>query len=271
MKGISFNIQALPVFSACSYRYFKAQEKHISRTFNYYVLIFMLRRSLYFNEDGKDIAVTEKEWYIQVPNLRQEGLRGCPSPEYFYIHFSLDTPPAPTGESAPADIPRAFRIPLRGTFRKEYMVSLFDQLDEVYRKYPWDLLAQQAIFLRILNHLCPETPGTAIKNTGLVYRLIDDLHENYNKPLSLEALSRKYNYSKDYIARRLKKETGHTPFGYVLTLRLRAARELLSNTDYPIENIAQRVGYTEVSLFYKAFKADTGKTPGQWREESRRN
>jgi len=264
MKRVSFTIHALPAFSECSFRYFYENEKHINRVFNYYVLIFMLKRELYFHEDGEPVALSEGEWYMQVPGLVQEGLRGCPSPEYFYIHFSVHADAAQS-----ADIAKRFHIPIRGTFEKARLTALFEQLDELYRKFPWDVLGQQAVFLSILNHISDKKPGSILKGNSFVYDILDDLHRNYNKPLSMQALSNKYNYSKDYIARRMKKETGLTPFDYVQTIRMQTAKELLSNTDYAIESISHQVGYGDVSLFYKAFKSDAHMTPGQWRRRSR--
>ncbi|MDZ4133023.1 MAG: AraC family transcriptional regulator [Dethiobacteria bacterium] len=160
---------------------------------------------------------------------------------------------------------------MRGIFQKEHMVSLFSQLDELYRKFPWDVLGQQAIFLNILNHISDKKPGSIIKRNGFVYDILDDLHRNFNKPLSMQNLACKYNYSKDYISRKLKQETGYTPFEYVQSIRLQTAKEFLSNTDYSVDIISRQVGYSDVSLLYKAFKATTGKTPGQWRKKSRSN
>ena len=265
MKQISFSIHALPVFSECSFRYFEPNEKHINRICGHYVLIFILRNRLYFSEEGVRVTVEKNEWYLQERNLKQEGIRGCPSPEYFYIHFSVsDMEINPYAGSY-----QTFNIPLRGTFDKEYMLSRFVQLDELFRKFPWDVLGQQAVFMNILYHISDKKPGGLIKGNGFVYAILDYLHKEYDKPLSMAALSNKFNYSKDYIARKLKQETGHTPFSYVQTIRLQTAKDLLSNTDYSIDRISKQIGYCDVSLFYKAFKGNTGKTPGQWRENSR--
>jgi AraC-like DNA-binding protein len=267
MDQIAFDLHALPVFYECSFRYFEAQEKHIDRICSHYVLIFMLRRALFFQEDGQSVTVSENEWYIQLPHLRQSGIIGCPFPEYFYIHFSV----ALSQPHSASDTEPYVTIPIRGVFSKEHMIALFTQLEQRYRKFPWDILGQQAIFLHILSQISAKKSGNRIKRSRFVYDILDDLHQNYNQPLSLQDLACKYNYAKDYIARRFKQETGHTPFEYVQSIRLQTAKERLSNTDYSIESISRQVGYSDVSLLYKAFRATTGISPGLWRKKSRLN
>lgn len=265
MKQISFRLTRPPVFTECSFRYFEPDETHINRICAHYVLIFMLRNRLYFSEDGAPVTLEKNEWYLQTPNLKQEGLIGCPSPEYFYIHFSVDDAQIPPDSGSE----QVFYIPLRGVFEQEYLLPQFTQLDELYRKFPWDVLGQQAAFLNILYHISQKRPGNIKKKSNLTYDIMDYLHKEFDKPFSMDALSKKFNYSKDYISRKLKRETGYTPFSYMQAIRLQTAKELLSNTDYSIDRIAKQIGYCDVSQFYKAFKGNTGKPPGQWRENSR--
>ena len=54
---------------------------------------------------------------------------------------------------------------------------------------------------------------------------------------------------------------------YINYYRIEEAKELLSNPEhqkYSIDTIAQKSGFTSRSSFYKAFKKDTGLTPGEY-------
>ena len=115
----------------------------------------MLQNRLYFSEDGAPVTLEKNEWYLQTPNLKQEGQKGSPSPEYFYIHFSVDDTQIVPDSGAE----QTFYIPLRGVFEQEYLLPQFTQLDELYRKFPWDVLGQQAAFLNILYHISQKRPG----------------------------------------------------------------------------------------------------------------
>ncbi len=66
-------------------------------------------------------------------------------------------------------------------------------------------------------------------------------------------------------ARRFERATGLKPSAYVLQERMRRARDLLSDSRMPIEDVAGRVGYRDRSAFAKAFKAQTGETPAGYR------
>jgi AraC-like DNA-binding protein len=53
---------------------------------------------------------------------------------------------------------------------------------------------------------------------------------------------------------------------FLLERRLEHARELLLDTDRPLKEVAERVGYTQVSHFGAAFRRRFGLTPGQVRK-----
>ena len=52
---------------------------------------------------------------------------------------------------------------------------------------------------------------------------------------------------------------------YVWERRLEKAMELLENTDRPIRDVVQSVGYIDVSNFTRKFRMATGYTPGEYR------
>ena len=48
-----------------------------------------------------------------------------------------------------------------------------------------------------------------------------------------------------------------------------AAKELLTNTNYSLQRVSEKVGFSSSSYFSKKFKKATGMTPQQFREEER--
>lgn len=52
-------------------------------------------------------------------------------------------------------------------------------------------------------------------------------------------------------------------------VRFETARQLLSNTGIPLGQIAAALGYSEASVFTRAFRRWSGQTPTAWRAESR--
>ena len=54
---------------------------------------------------------------------------------------------------------------------------------------------------------------------------------------------------------------------YITTIRLNAARKLLSTTKKSVTDIAAEVGFFDQSHFTRAFKRERGITPGQYRRQ----
>ncbi|RYY81780.1 MAG: AraC family transcriptional regulator, partial [Chitinophagaceae bacterium] len=55
---------------------------------------------------------------------------------------------------------------------------------------------------------------------------------------------------------------GMSPLRYVTEVRMRLASQWLTLERVPIEEVAQRLGYTSQAAFSRAFKRVTGTTPG---------
>ena len=56
---------------------------------------------------------------------------------------------------------------------------------------------------------------------------------------------------------------------YIKNLRIKKAKELMTETDLSILEIAQRVGYEHNSSFTRVFKEIEGISPAQFRKESK--
>jgi AraC-like DNA-binding protein len=85
--------------------------------------------------------------------------------------------------------------------------------------------------------------------------------------LSVERLGELFAISTSHLRKIYKDETGMTIKEMVSELRIGSAKELLGNPRLKIQEIADQVGYLTVQAFTKAFKMETGKTPGEYRAE----
>lgn len=96
-------------------------------------------------------------------------------------------------------------------------------------------------------------------------QMLDDYFSQNIKTASLSQFASQCNYNVNYASRYIKDKTGKT-FSQLLTLyRFERAKSLLSNTDMPIEEIANEIGYCNASGFYKSFFSLCGMTPSQYR------
>ena len=64
-----------------------------------------------------------------------------------------------------------------------------------------------------------------------------------------------------------KREYGVTPKKYADLLRLRAAKEMLSETPEKVIDVAYQAGFSSLAAFNRFFKQQTGQTPTAYRKE----
>ncbi len=103
--------------------------------------------------------------------------------------------------------------------------------------------------------------GNGQKMTGLVYRVIDYIQENYAYDLSNEEIGKRFNYHPNYINRVIQKHTGLSLHQYVLSCRVSKALELLQTSGLSVTEVAERVGFSSIKHFSQTFKSIYGYSP----------
>ena len=120
-------------------------------------------------------------------------------------------------------------------------------------------------FLALIRVLCGEIQ-TPARDDGsrLSRRLQDYIDQHYTDPnLSLFELGEVFGLTPKYLSRLYRSETDGSLLEYLNTVRVHAARKLLESREATIEEAAERVGYTSVRTFRRAFLRIEGITPGQ--------
>lgn len=147
--------------------------------------------------------------------------------------------------------------------------------EEVGHAEMLDALARQLVIHLLRSHLTVRKAAQIeISRAGPVdrrlRRAIEFMHDNYSGELALEEIAAAAYLSEYHFARLFKQIMGVTPHVYLANLRLERARKLLTDTPFPISEIAAMVGYQSQSHFTKIFKSVTGLTPRLYREGSKR-
>jgi AraC-like DNA-binding protein len=78
-------------------------------------------------------------------------------------------------------------------------------------------------------------------------------------------LMRVFGHNRDYFNRLIKLHTGLTYSAYLQNIRMEKAALLLKTSEYPVAEIAHRVGYENVSYFYKIFTREFRIKPNEMR------
>ncbi|MDC3954485.1 AraC family transcriptional regulator [Polyangium jinanense] len=95
--------------------------------------------------------------------------------------------------------------------------------------------------------------------------VLQRLHENPEKPWTVESLAHLASMSRSVFAARFKAVVGEGPLTYLTRWRMHRATQLMAGGDRSTTAIAQAVGYETDSAFVKAFKRHLGETPGAFR------
>jgi AraC-like DNA-binding protein len=74
--------------------------------------------------------------------------------------------------------------------------------------------------------------------------------------------------SQFHLIRAFKNSVGLSPYQYVLSARISVAKELLSNSDRSIADVALAVGFTDSSQLNRVFLKLIGVTPTAFRREN---
>ena len=93
---------------------------------------------------------------------------------------------------------------------------------------------------------------------------------NYSDPnLNVNSLSSFFGISLSYLSHSFRQVTGGRLNDYIHFVRMRAAKNLLKDTNLLVREIAVRIGFPAVGTFIRAFRKSEGISPGAYRESLR--
>ena len=90
--------------------------------------------------------------------------------------------------------------------------------------------------------------------------------EHCSEKLTLEDVAAYSGYSKYHFSRIFKEYTGMSIYEFYLRQRLLLCRQLLSEMNLPITEVASRAGFGSLATFNRVFKQYEGVTPTQYRQ-----
>lgn len=100
-------------------------------------------------------------------------------------------------------------------------------------------------------------------------KILSYVEANLESSLTLEAIAKEFHYSKFYMERAFKKDTGVSLYRYIRGRRLNEAARKLAESARPVIEIALESGYLSQQAFAQAFRAEYGCTPREYRENGR--
>jgi len=98
---------------------------------------------------------------------------------------------------------------------------------------------------------------------------LDYIDTHFSEDLTLESVSSMVYLNSSYFSELFSEAVGEPFSRYLMKYRLQKARELLKNPAAKVLDVAEKVGYRDVSYFVKIFRKMEGITPAQYKDNVR--
>lgn len=271
-KFIHNEAGSLPVFVASETLAYPPGVLHPERVFPIFNLLLVHEGTLFLREEGKVYGIPAGEWFIQTPGILHKGVRPQKTLTRFtFVHFRVEGNftvceeggGMPFSKAAPGDYidpaPLNLRIPMSGTADEEAQ-ALALELSARFGAGGSPALCQSA-FLALLSRLVE--PGEPLARQGEISAFVSRhfLEEDF----SLENASRRLGYSRQYVTRLLRSETGKSFSEFTAELKIRHAKNLLAEKMSSPGEVARALGYADEASFSHMFRRHTGLSPSAFR------
>ncbi|MCM1568538.1 MAG: AraC family transcriptional regulator [Roseburia sp.] len=251
-----------------------SQYAHYTHHFHstYEVYYFISGDADYFVE-GTEYHLTPHSLLLLAPNVLH-GVRVKSDRDY--VRYCLYFSPSELLSERRSFLLSSFPNPLKDSkqavfyedlteFQFENFFYLLQQLDSLPQEeqqiyYPIYLEGFLARIHLMCQLRCPSS--TCASNvSSTITEIISYLNSHIAQPHTLDDLSQKFYISKYYLNRSFKRATGTTVIDYLIHKRIFLAKQYLLNGENAVD-VAAKVGFTDYSSFYRAYKRILGTSPG---------
>ncbi|MFA6775247.1 MAG: AraC family transcriptional regulator [Sphaerochaetaceae bacterium] len=157
----------------------------------------------------------------------------------------------------------------------EDKVKLFQMLDEIAtvkrNKEQYSDLFMLSRFCDFLYTLKVAIKHNLYENKELgemphkINTIASFIHKHYSEQISLQRLSEAFSISDCYLSRKFKELLGFSLVQYIQITRIRGAQRLLLTTNFGIQEISERCGFSSFSQFSRVFDKYCGVSPRTFR------
>jgi YesN/AraC family two-component response regulator len=134
-------------------------------------------------------------------------------------------------------------------------------------------LQRQEVLKRWYNQPQPAFTTTALPASGSsifpncpkLAKVFQFIERHYHQPISLTDVAQAAGYSPAYLTHLVQTQTGRTVKRWIIDRRMVQARSLLSTTMQSVSQVAEAVGYSDVSYFIRQFRQFHEVSPQAWR------
>lgn len=261
----------------------EAHSMHVGRRiiFDYEFVLFLAGEGEVVS-DQKSYEFRSHDLFLIPPFVPHRiDTKGNASVDHVAVHFDFaaDVPPASCELSrrTPYEVrlPAGFQIPLRVKLMAHDLIEreFLELIGARSLVTAWTNLKASACLERILAALfervsVQKADGSAEdnRNRARIERVLAHIGQHLAESLDSATLAKIAGFSLSHFNRLFREWTGYSPLDHLRRQRIARARQLLSNVDLSIKEVAARSGFTDPYHFSKTFRQLDGLSPTQFRE-----
>ena len=244
----------------CDFGYRVARENYGN-----YLLLLVKKGRLSVETGGKKYTVREKEAALidcHLPHVYE----AVGFAEFLWIHFDG----ADSNRLYLEITEKIFDGPV---FRPEHPIIIEEKLKNIIsvRRYEQfcseyeDSLQIYGLLMSLCGNGMAALPNGA-QDEVRMEQVIRYIGEHLSEDLSVGVLADLAGLSESHFTRKFRQAMSSSPKEYLIRRRMNEAKHLLKTTDFPVKEIAARVGYRSESHFTNTFTAQNGLSPKRFRE-----
>lgn len=161
-----------------------------------------------------------------------------------------------------------YKIKDRIVFEGTDTLEIFEEIQEECKKYsdPTEYKNRTSqLFLKLVQKLAENKPA-AERHVDSIEKIRLYIDCNITKNLKISDIAQEFSFSDEHIIRIFKKTYGITPHKYILQSKIRIAMIMLKMTDSTIEEIAEKLSFSDSHHFSTQFKKLMGYKPSEYRK-----
>jgi AraC-like DNA-binding protein/quercetin dioxygenase-like cupin family protein len=253
---------------------------------NYIEIMYVCKGTITHYLDGQELTMKKGDMlllnqHVQHGVKRAEyddiGINFIALPEFFDIPLQMldesnvlaDFLVNTLRQSEPVSHYLLFRLEENPAIENLMENMIVSMLDDVQNEDSINQYSMGIVFLYLLRHLDCLTQSSSQSYKDILVQSTLSYIDTWYKNASLTKIADDFHQSLSVLSKLIKQSTGFTFQELLQRKRFQKAVMLLLDTDLSVEEIAEAVGYENLSYFYRQFKERYGRTPRKYRMEHR--
>lgn len=235
---------------------------HILHSHPFVEIFYVLDGEGFFRKDEDKIHIKKGDLMVINPGTRHCEYSSQNSPLEFFVFAFTDIYFEKNEEKTEYIL-----------INREHDNSMMEDAGGLFEKIYRELCDEKGYYLNMIRNYFEQLiiaisrePGIELRHTHnnvsqSVAICLNHIENNLDKKITLDELSAVACINKYTLIKQFKKEIGQTPLNCVADLKIKKAIEMIYFGDDSVEQIAEKLGFINITHFYQMFKRVTGRTP----------